>query len=270
MVIMRVMWLIMVVFLSGCQAIFDGQHDDTRGFTPIKTTLKHQTANKDGPPPGPLPVKFKKVLPLNAPLSRYGNPGEYKVNGQTYEVLTNSTGYRVRGIASWYGTLFHRKRTSSGEYYDMYALTAAHKTLPIPCYVKVKNLDNGRVAIVKVNDRGPFHDGRVIDLSYAAAAKLGLFPKGTAHVEVEALAVKGSGASHSALYYIQAGAFDSKKLAESLQTKLAKLTPSPVFIERHQNRFIVRLGPFADRKMTNSIKNILSRHGVSGAFSLLL
>ncbi len=101
--------------------------------------------------------------------------------------MPTANGYHTKGLASWYGTKFHKKRTSSGENYDMYALTAAHKTLPLPTYIKVKNLKKRKVAIVKVNDRGPFHSDRILDLSYGAAIKLGIFPQGTAPVEIEAL-----------------------------------------------------------------------------------
>ena len=226
--------------------------------------------DKDGAPPGPIPAFFKKVFPKSEPLSRYGNPGAYQVKGHTYEVMTNPSGYRTRGMASWYGTKFHSRRTSSGENYDMYALTAAHKTLPLPTYVRVKNLSNGRVAVVKVNDRGPFHSGRVIDLSYAAAAKLGLLPKGTAPVEIEALTTTGPGKSHIAHYYVQAGAFNSSQLATRLLGKLSKLTPSPVFIEKYQHRYIVKVGPFANKKMTDRLKYALAKNGVKGSFSLLM
>ena len=179
----------------------------------LKTSSKQV---KDSAPKGPVPVVFKKITPVDEPLSRYGNPSTYQVDGHRYDVMTSATGYRTRGLASWYGTKFHAKRTSSGEDYDMYALTAAHKTLPLPTYVKVKNLENGRTAIIKVNDRGPFHHGRVIDLSYGSAVKLGLFPKGTAPVEIEALTLKSSGKSHVAQYYLQAGAFQSALLANAL------------------------------------------------------
>ncbi len=179
--------------------------------------------------------------------------------------MQSSGGYKIRGIASWYGTKFHKKRTSSGDKYDMYAMTAAHKTLPLPTYVRVKNLRNGREAIVKVNDRGPFHSDRVIDLSYAAAAKLGVFPKGTAPVEIEALAT-GKKIAH---YYVQAGAFSSQHLANLLQIKLAKLTPSPVTIEKHAQHYIVKVGPFADRGMTDRLRTKLASNGVKNAFSLL-
>ena len=271
---MRILWLIGFILLTSCHVAPNGGNQDD---APRKKTIaphqrnSHQKTtptDRDGPPPGPLPTKFRRVTPVNAPLSRYGNPSAYHVNGHTYEVMTTSSGYRTRGLASWYGTKFHSRRTSSGEDYDMYALTAAHKTLPIPCYVKVKNLDNGRVAIVKVNDRGPFHDGRVIDLSYAAAAKLGLFPKGTANVEIEALTTtKGA---HQAHYYLQAGAFASGQLAEALRNKLAKLSPSPVFVEKYQNRFLVRVGPFANKQMSDSLKNTLARSGVVGSCSVLM
>lgn len=276
---MRVLWLIGCffltdcIFLTGCHTHTDNINDNVAQHVPLTPKIKpHKIVptDRDGPPEGPLPVKFKKVVPVHGPLSRYGNPSAYNVNGHTYEVMTTSSGYRTRGLASWYGTKFHRLRTSSGEDYDMYALTAAHKTLPIPCYVKVKNLDNGRVAIVKVNDRGPFHDGRVIDLSYAAAAKLGLFPKGTANVEIEALTTTSAKGAKPAHYYVQAGAFISKNLAEALRNKLAKLTPSPVFVEKYQQRYLVRVGPFADKSMTDSLKKALARNGVPGSFSLLM
>ncbi|MCC5015926.1 MULTISPECIES: septal ring lytic transglycosylase RlpA family protein [unclassified Legionella] len=232
--------------------------------SPAKSS-KRYSQEKDGAPVGPMPVSFKEVKPKNEPFSRYGNPESYAVDGHTYEVMKSSGGYKTRGIASWYGTKFHSQRTSSGDDYDMYAMTAAHKTLPLPTYVRVKNLSNGRVAIVKVNDRGPFHSDRVIDLSYAAAIKLGLLPKGTAPVEIEALST-GKRVAH---YYVQAGAFNSEKLANVLQNKLAKLTPSPVIVEKYENRFVVKVGPFADKQMTSNLKNKLAANGVHGSFALL-
>ncbi|WED44330.1 septal ring lytic transglycosylase RlpA family protein [Legionella cardiaca] len=234
--------------------------------TTARTSTKSRYAQEnDGAPTGPIPTSFKEAKPKSEPFSRYGNPDTYAVEGRTYEVLKNSSGYKTRGIASWYGTKFHKQRTSSGDNYDMYAMTAAHKTLPLPTYVKVKNLSNGRVAIVKVNDRGPFRNDRVLDLSYAAATKLGLLPKGTAPVEIEALNT-GTRVAH---YYVQAGAFSSQQLATALQSKLAKLTPSPVIIEKYQQRFIVRVGPFASKQMSDSLKNKLAANGVNGSFSLL-
>lgn len=126
-------------------------------------------------------------VPRAEPLSRTGNPPSYEVFGKRYYIKNTSKGYRERGIASWYGKDFHGKKTSSGAPYDMYAISAAHKSLPIPTYVRVTNLENNRSIVVRVDDRGPFVDGRIIDLSYAAAAKLGLVEQGTAPVEVVAL-----------------------------------------------------------------------------------
>ena len=119
--------------------------------------------------------------------SRYGNPASYEVFGKRYYVMDSAAGYKQRGIASWYGNKFHGRRTSSGEPYNMYAMTAAHKSLPLPTYVEVTNLENSRKIVVKVNDRGPFHQNRIIDLSYVAAAKLGISQKGTGLVEVRAI-----------------------------------------------------------------------------------
>lgn len=123
----------------------------------------------------------------NEPRSAIGNRPNYSVLGKKYHVLDNPKGYVERGTASYYGQKFHGRRTSNLEVYDMYAFTAAHKTLPLPSFARVTNLDNGKAVIVRVNDRGPFHDGRVIDLSYAAAVKLGITQRGTGRVEVRAL-----------------------------------------------------------------------------------
>jgi peptidoglycan lytic transglycosylase len=142
----------------------------------------------DGPPPKDIDVRnLPDAVPKVEPIRKAGNKSPYTVLGKTYQVLPSSIGFRERGIASWYGNKFHGRKTSNGEIYNMYAMTAAHKNLPIPCYVKVTNLDNGRTVIVRVNDRGPFHGGRIIDLSYAAAKKLDYSSKGTANVEVVAI-----------------------------------------------------------------------------------
>jgi rare lipoprotein A len=135
------------------------------------------------PPPDSVP----DVVPRAEPRSRYGNPPFYDVMGKRYFVLSSSTGYVERGVASWYGPGFHKVRTSTGEPYDMYGMTAAHKSLPLPAYVRVTNLQNGRSIVVRVNDRGPFVGNRIIDLSYTAASKLDMLRNGTAMVEVRSL-----------------------------------------------------------------------------------
>lgn len=136
------------------------------------------------------PEKIEDAIPREEYVTKAGNKSPYTVLGKTYEVLPTAKGYKGKGGASWYGLKFHGHKTSNGETYDIYQMTAAHKTLPIPCYVKVTNIANGRTAIVRVNDRGPFHEGRIIDLSYAAATKLGYIGTGTAQVMVEAIDVK--------------------------------------------------------------------------------
>ena len=138
-------------------------------------------------PPSTLPPAIADIVPRVEPLSRYGNPPFYEVYGKRYYVLSSSVGYIERGVASWYGPGFHEVRTSTGETYDMYGMTAAHKTLPLPAYVRVTNLENGRSVVVRVNDRGPFVGNRIIDLSYTAASRLDMLRNGTAMVEVRAL-----------------------------------------------------------------------------------
>lgn len=142
----------------------------------------------DGEPIEKVDVStIPEPVPVPEPLSRYGNRSSYSVLGQSYQVLSSSRGYVERGISSWYGNKFHGYMTSSFEPYDMYKFTAAHKSLPLPSWARVTNLENGRSVVVRVNDRGPFHDNRLIDLSYAAAVKIGVWPKGTGLVEVRAL-----------------------------------------------------------------------------------
>jgi rare lipoprotein A len=135
----------------------------------------------------PAAASVPDAIPRPEPRARYGNPPFYDVFGKRYYVLSSSVGYWERGVASWYGPGFHKERTSTGEPYDMYGMTAAHKTLPLPAYVRVTNLQNGRSVVVRVNDRGPFVGNRIIDLSYTAAAKLDMLRNGTAMVEVRAI-----------------------------------------------------------------------------------
>jgi rare lipoprotein A len=146
------------------------------------------SGRQDGAPGRRLdPDAIKDAVPRRDPITRAGNKNPYTVLGKTYSILPSSKGYRARGTASWYGTKFHGENTANGERYDLYEMTAAHCTLPIPTYVLVTNLENGRQCIVRVNDRGPFVSDRLIDLSYAAATKLGYVGKGTAPVEVVAI-----------------------------------------------------------------------------------
>ncbi|KTD68119.1 rare lipoprotein A [Legionella steelei] len=279
---MRKILIAVTILLTGCQttnqsldSASSGAKQSTRQaarntnnsiYNRYKNKTNRYTQHQDGAPAQARQVSFKEPVPAKEPLSRYGNPTEYSVDGRSYKVMRSSTGYKTRGIASWYGTKFHKQRTSSGEPYDMYVMSAAHKTLPLPTYVKVKNLNNGKVAVVKVNDRGPFHSDRIIDLSYAAALKLGVFPRGTAPVEIETLA----GPAGKAHYYLQAGAFSTEILAKRLKEKLARLTPSPVYIEHYKQHYVVRVGPFGSKNMSDSLKHKLALNGVTGSFSVLI
>lgn len=208
------------------------------------------------------------------PKSRYGNPGSYKVLGKWYTVLPTACGYAEKGYASWYGPQFHGKRTSSGETYDMYAMTAAHKTLPIPAMVRVTNLENGKQLILRVNDRGPFHKGRIIDLSKAAAQKLGVIAKGTAKVKVEAIGSPNDGyvASNSKDYrnrmYVQVGSFGERMNAQNMLNRLlddgfSNAQIQSVAVSRGKvNR--VRIGPLGSPELAQRAANRLQQLGYSG------
>ena len=220
---------------------------------------------QDGAPKYPKMVKFQQPQPQNLPLSRYGNRAEYIVDGKTYAVMPSAKGYHERGVASWYGTKFHKHRTSSGEKYNMYQATAAHKTLPLPTYVLVRNLENGREAVVKVNDRGPFHADRILDLSYAAAKKLGIYQHGTAAVEVTAM-------SQSALpahYYIQAGAYSNPANAKARQQQISSLIKQKVNVIVDKGSYVVMLGPFKDSLITKKCEQNLAKNGIDNVFALL-
>lgn len=235
------------------------------------------SSHRDGPPSQPQDYERLQVLEPNAePRAKYGNQSPYMVNGRTYHVLASSEGYQQRGRASWYGRKFHGRRTSSGEIFDMHQISAAHRTLPLPTFVEVTNLDNGKRLVVRVNDRGPFHDERIIDLSYAAAVKLGFADKGTAAVEVRALNIlqAGSGGGPNAgapsgvtgPTWLQVGAFGEQRGALDMQRRLrdAGFDPVTVVTTRIQEREIhrVRLGPFQDEEAIQSHANRLMQLGI--------
>ena len=183
---------------------------------------------KDSAPEGGIPdVHLIPEPEVRAePRSRYGNRSPYKVLGKSYRVRDSADGYHEVGIASYYGNKFHGRRTSNLEVYDMYAFTAAHKTLPLPSYARVTNLGNGKSVVVRVNDRGPFHEGRVIDLSYAAAVKIGLDRAGTAKVEVVGL---GAG-ENARQQYDAVAAAPAPVPASGMDMLVEELPPPPAGI----------------------------------------
>ncbi|GBE07909.1 rare lipoprotein A precursor [bacterium BMS3Abin11] len=212
----------------------------------------------DGPPKSTLDLaKVKDAVPHTEPLSATGNK-PYVVFGKRYLPLKSSNGFRQKGTASWYGKKFHGKRTSSGEAYDMYKMTAAHTILPLPSYARVTNLKNGRSVVVRVNDRGPFKHDRVMDLSYVAALKLGVVKSGTADVEIVAISEDSSTsaaraietrktASGESLMFIQLGAFSNQDAAYSLQKRLREAGYHGVkvssFTQSQIELYRVRIGP---------------------------
>ncbi len=247
--------------------------------------------NRDGAPSRPVDVSnVPDAVPRLESPSRYGNPASYEVAGKRYYPMKASGNFVEKGIASWYGTKFHGRRTSSGEPYDMYAMTAAHKTLPLPTYVQVTNLNNGRQVVVKVNDRGPFHDNRIIDLSYAAASKLGILGTGTGLVEIRAIdprapdTIMAKAPVRSSInpspistahaepvpnqpgMFLQVGAFASRTNAERLRADLQKASLGKVLISTVNGLsgpvYRVRIGPLASVEEADRMVESLSQYSV--------
>ena len=240
------------------------------------------------------------AVPRIEPRSRNGNPPFYDVFGKRYYVLSSSSGYWERGVASWYGPGFHKERTSTGEPYDMYGMTAAHKTLPLPAYLRVTNLQNGRSIVVRVNDRGPFVGNRIIDLSYTAAAKLDMLRNGTAMVEVRAIdpaapppvitasaavarrhpprrsaaspaasPAAAAGSPGAPALFVQAGAFADPANAQRLADKLRGGSYGKVFVRDDQiagrRMYRVRIGPVPNVAEFDRVVAALERAGINDA-----
>jgi rare lipoprotein A len=211
---------------------------------------------KDDGPGDKVPPNIAEIPdaePRSEPLHRYANR-PYKVFGTEYVPLAQVQPFRQTGVASWYGKRFHGQKTSSGELYDMYAMTAAHPTLPIPSYAKVTNLANGRSVVVRVNDRGPFHASRIIDLSYAAAYRLGYIQAGSARVEVQAV-IPAAG-EQAAAVYLQVGAFNSRENAESLQARVAREATwlqETVQVLASGSLWRLHVGPYRSREDARSV-----------------
>ncbi len=220
--------------LLGCSSRFVA-HDTMMDSQSSRYSMKQDKA----PDVALSDHQISLTTPRKEPLSKHGNKSPYTVNGKTYRIMSSAEGYSETGLASWYGAKFHGHSTSNGETFDMNKISAAHKTLPLPTWVKVTNLDNGRSINVRVNDRGPFHKGRIIDLSYAAAVKLGYQDKGTARVKVEALSGNELD-THS--YYVQMGAFSKKASATALKKRLQAQLKEKVGVYRG-DFYRVRIGP---------------------------
>lgn len=214
--------------------------------------------SKDGPPrSGSSSIKTLPgdAVPRREPKSRYGNGPEYEVLGKRYRVMPIADGYRERGVASWYGNKFHGRLTSSREPYDMYKMTAAHKTLPLPTYVRVRNLRNNKTIIVRVNDRGPFVHNRIIDLSYAAALRLDMVASGTSLVEVEAIT-----------FTDQPGVRASQPTPPPAPVQDPPTASEPVASAAGENQIFVQLGAFGSRDNADRRIELLKSGGIGAAF----
>ncbi len=199
--------LLLSVVLTGCFSM------PKPNGTPTSSS-RYSISQDTGPSEHRDMSKTPDAIPKVEPRSVGGNKSSYVVWGQRYQVMPSSFGFHEQGVASWYGIKFHGHKTSNGEVYDMYAMSAAHKSLPLPSYVRVTNLDNNRVVIVRVNDRGPFHANRIIDLSYAAASKLGYRSKGVATVLVEAIDAK---------HWTSTGELSLRRQRNSAKTGISKV-----------------------------------------------
>ncbi|OHU85721.1 MULTISPECIES: septal ring lytic transglycosylase RlpA family protein [Pseudoalteromonas] len=237
--------ILLLLLLSACSSRYHIKHDKAPLRAP--TELEMQDA----------------IVTNEAKSASTGRP--YVVLGKRYTPMSDEHGYKEQGTASWYGRKFHGYHTSNGEVFDMFDMTAAHKTLPLPSFVKVTNLDNGKSAIVRVNDRGPFHDDRIIDLSYAAAYKLGYHLNGTAKVKVEAITLARKAPR---LTYIQVAAGSQldkiQMMANALEQKMALSN----VITLENGLYKLRLGPMQDDNQAQSVLNSLRKGEFSQAFLL--
>lgn len=265
-------------------------------LTACSTSKSRYSMKHDAYPSRKLDAsEIKDAVPQKVERSASGNKSPYTVLGETYHIIDNPRGFTETGYASWYGMKFQGHMTSSGETYNMYDMTAAHKTLPIPTYVRVTNLDNGLSTVVRVNDRGPFHEGRIIDLSYAAATKLDYADKGTARVKIEVLDAGESYTVQEAKNdvkpvapephleavrpsvphrdvrdepnyhlpsntFLQVAAFSSRQSAENTRQQVEPLTELPVLIRENGRLYKVQVGPVTDNFDLLDLRELLLSH----------
>jgi len=274
----RWLWLVLVsLVLVACSTVKTGSVASSHSSTLSgKKSLARNGAyfQNDGPADH-IPVNLDLVpnaIPQDEPLIRAANL-PYSALGMSFRPDTSNTPYKAKGLASWYGKQFHGRRTTSGERYDMFAMTAAHPTLPIPSYIQVTNLKNGKKVIVRINDRGPFHRGRILDLSYAAAHRLGFVGQGSARVQVERVwpttetaaarsSVDVTLKSEEGPKYLQLGAFNQLSNAEALLKRMVdKLDASydpKLGIVNQRGVYMVRLGPFDTSAAVRSVAESLN------------
>ena len=256
-----VIFLYTALCLAGCQT----NKVEKNSEDPVTDSKSKGAYYLDDGPEEVIPENLSSIpnaIPKKEPLNKFSNR-PYKVFGKTYYPMTSLKQYTATGYATWYGKKYHGNKTSIGEVYDMYKMTAAHKTLPLPCYVKVTNLKNDKTVIVRVNDRGPFVKDRIIDLSYAAANRLEIIEKGSELVKVELIDLdeKVKVSKINKQIYIQAGLFSDEKNANNLINKIKKLgTVKNENIKKIKNedQFQVLIGPFKNNQKAKIKKDELS------------
>ena len=242
----------------------------------ILLTACVSTPHRTAPPPNPMPPQagVPDAVPRAEPRSSHGNPPFYDVNGQRYEVRASADNFVERGVASWYGPDFHGHNTSSGEVYDMYAMTAAHRTLPIPCYARVTNLSNGHSVLVRINDRGPFVANRIIDLSYSAASRLDIVRTGTAFVELRTVGVGDEGSVAPPMQVTAATMMSPAAPAASAATTAPPTAEADVAVTTTSAAptttvaLYIQVGAFADPLNAQRVLDRLQSNGVPHVFSL--
>ena len=257
-------------FLAACSTLPPSQSPPLPQDNADVSVSERYHVEQDSAPLRPISQdEVFDAIPQADPILRFGNMSPYVIDGVTYNVLEDYRDYREQGTASWYGAKFSGHKTSNGELYDLYQPSAAHKTLPIPSYARVTNLDNGKSIVVRVNDRGPFHSDRIIDLSYAAAVKLGYMEQGTAQVEVEVMEVVGVEDRRDPLYgnyrYLQLGAFGREASAQTLVEALKPLLTAEVFVSAVESDgtllYRVRVGPVDDKSHLLAVQQQLQDIG---------
>lgn len=276
---MRLFWLVSLALLLGACSTTPTSKSETAPTSGAPGSDRYHQ-QQDTPPHKRQDVSQQaEPTPKEEPQSRYGNPDSYTVWGKTYQVLPSAEGYLEEGKASWYGQKFHGFRTSSGETFDMYQFTAAHRTLPLPTYARVTNLDNGKKLVVRINDRGPFHDDRIIDLSWAAAVRLGIEQAGIGNVRVEALtpdnrrdlpggsvptAVRAATDSPppDTQLYLQSGAFSEENTARQQQRTLQKKLGMSSEIRQGDRFFRVWLGPYENDEQRRQARRAIEQAGL--------
>ena len=253
-------WLIALLITTGCSSNY-GRYHQKNDSTPTRT---------------PSETELRDATPRAEKKSRGGNK-HYQVRGKHYQVLPSADNFKQTGIASWYGKKFHGHLTSNGEIYNMYGMSAAHKSLPLPTYVKVTNNDNKKTVIVRVNDRGPFHPSRIIDLSYSAAYKLDMLKTGTANVTIEAITYTGGNQSeiivnNSTLTgdFIQVFATRDKNIADKTAKAITSLFQQSAVSQKKHNIYKVQVGPFKEQTKLDIVLQQLKKNGYPGAFKVSL